>query len=608
MIELPGTSRTWKQVNRSTILGNLMGTFNVDLQSNLGNLQVSNRIKLNTKTGDSNASNLGLATAFKAFDTMIFAIGGSRMFKNTTVSGSSDISKQFVEDTSTGAPTNLDQYSDMETYIGALCVTSPTHLYAKFTNSGDGNGNYIDEYSSLTADTLHLVKYFKKFDRLYVTNGNDNIISFDTSFTAATSGDYFLDVGNFPNHGYISAMAVSSNSIWIGMTRKDLSTNGLTPSNETFIFEWDGISSTVSKPYKIPAVGINAIVIENDIPIAIDTNGILRKFDGTGFSEVGRLPLKKNQLLGTPYTNGTSGRYIHPNGMKATEDGTILALICNTNSYLRDSAPTSNEFLPSGIWEWSKDNGFTHKHALSTVSTTSPNSTDLGQNRLSAVGALHYQRLGNDTSSQTGAILCGAQYYTNATSTNYGIFSESPFPPDAGIYAEGRKMGYLVTTIIHATNIVDVWQKLFVTFKNFVNENDRIVPKYRTTQAKPQLITGTWATTTTFTTTDDVSGKEGYEVEVLQGPNSGWCAHITSISLNAGTYTVTIDETIDNTATTFKARVQNWTKLKQITGGDYGECPIAQNSTDIQLKVVLHFSEDDELQDLILINKPHITQ
>jgi hypothetical protein len=151
---------------------------------------------------------------------------------------------------------------------------------------------------------------------------------------------------------------------------------------------------------------------------------------------------------------------------------------------------------------------------------------------------------------------------------------------------------------------------LWAIYKKFENATDKMIFKYRLTEEDPTYATITWATTSSFTTTTDVTDYVGYEAEIIQGTGSGACPQIVSVTDNAGTYTVVIDNAITGvTATTAKARFQKWIKIGEVSGTimNYKELPIMdKRSTQIQIKGVLEWTGDSELNKMIINSKPYI--
>lgn len=587
MIKIPPSDRKFVQTNRSDFLGNLYSSFNLDLQSNLGVIRIGKRMKFNSSPGS-----LGLSVGFKFFDGRVWTIAGTTVFKNTGF----DLTSAFVADASSSAVTTYDSaYSDLEVFNGALATfnAGTHHLYTKAAD-GSGTGAWTDRGALGSSNTLRKMTYFKKFDRLYF-GGGESIVSCDTSWNIVTTGDYSLTLAlSDSNSGGISSIIAGSDRIWI-VTNHNTNAFGICS-----VFEWDGISAQVTKEYKIVANGIMSIILQDDVPIILDSNGILSKYTGIGFSEIGRFPLRKEQSLGNPSNTGNDARFIHPNGMVLTENDTILALIMNQNDYT--TAPYNiNENLPSGIWEWSSTSNFIHKHPVSYMPVGSTTVTDHGQNIIAKAGGLALLKIAS--TSAKGVLICGAQYYTDATTTAFAIFSESPYPNTGE-----QKYGYFVTTWILSTNVKDSWQKVWARYRQFLNVADKIILKYRTIKADPINVTGTWTSTTTFTTTTDLTALGGYEVEVLQGTGSGKCSHIFSVVNNAGTYTITVDETYTGvTSGTFIARIQAWIKSSSVTGQnkESDHFIIGKESVRIQIKCCMQFTDDDELYELALLNKPN---
>lgn len=189
----------------------------------------------------------------------------------------------------------------------------------------------------------------------------------------------------------------------------------------------------------------------------------------------------------------------------------------------------------------------------------------------------------------------------------------------ATVQAKQENRGYFITPRIQSQNIKDIWQKVFLKFNPLVNEDDKIVIKYRTTKPNRKLrkvylnsITGTWVNSTSFTTTEPRFSEVqvGDELEIVKGAGAGYLAHITEISLNTGTYTVTIDETVQNIVAndTFNYVVDNWSKLREITSstvdGQDGlsEIQLDKKSAWIQFKVELR-GIDISVEELQLINQ-----
>jgi len=169
-------------------------------------------------------------------------------------------------------------------------------------------------------------------------------------------------------------------------------------------------------------------------------------------------------------------------------------------------------------------------------------------------------------------------------------------------------IGYFITPRLNSASLEDSFGKLAIKYKE-LKVDDSITIKYKLSDRPNMpratmgsnlvlqiaLKTGTWTSTTTFTTPYDLSDAlVGDEIEITSGVGAGFIAHIASISLNAGVYTVTLDDAfifaVNNDVMYFA--IDNWTKVQTITkynttNTGYVKLPIDKNSKFVQIKVVL---------------------
>lgn len=593
---------TYLQTNRSDDLGSLWSTFNLDFQSNLGTMRVAPRLKINTSTTDK--ANLGSPTVFKVFDDRYFTIAGARVFKT---SSAYNPASSFGEDGSAGVQTNYDPSdADLEVFDSKLWATGNGSLYSKASN-GSGTGAWTLLSTSPSGTSLMVVG--RKFNRLYVTTGTSQVDSTDGT-TYAASGDYTIQLGN-STENTITSICETSDFIWLGTT------NNSSQNGYGSVYAWDGISAQATNRYYLTAPGAYAMVSYNNIPYVMDTFGILSKFTGTGFEEIGRLPFS-DKLLEDGSSGFASGntRYIHPKGIIPTRNGTFLVFVFNNYD---DPTDSISENCPSGIYEWSEQFGFTHKYSLTYNETGSSTITDYGQNQLGTgaadafVSGLAQAWTPSDSSSRNGMIMCGATFFTNATAQTSAIFVDDSLNTT-------QKKGYFVTTWIPSGEVEDKWLRAWIVFRKFLDSSDSIVLKYRNYEEDPIYATITWVNTTSFTTTTDITaygptatgfnGTTGGEVEGIQGTGSGQCAHITNIVNNGGTYTVTVDSAFTGVTTgTARARFQKWIKLNpEVTGQikSWEQMAILANGVRIQIKGCLTFLGNDEFYKLAIFSNEDI--
>lgn len=602
MIQIP-RNRQFVSSGISDVFGSLWSSFNLNLIDNPGHIRVTPRMMINTN----NITDLDVAVGFENFpdslagNTYYWTVAGKYIWRALVSNGYvTAFAKDGAAGTPNGSTTALSMnsaVSDIVAYGKAFMVASGNNNLYCYTAT---TGQWINPTGApnLTGGVQHpLCVYGARF---YVVDANTAgygvlVRSMDTSFGAPTSsGSNFL---NLDNKSYpvtqITCMRPISNGIWIFTINQ--------AENGNFAFKWDGATANdPNQAFIIPdCSGILSAVIKDDRPWCIDNNGRLLYFNGGTFVPAprGRLPVKNPKQLKNSLSS-TNNRWIHSNGMVVV-DGKIRILINNENS---DNGATIEENLASGIWEYDPNIGWYHINSLNLYTSSI---TDFGQNRVSQVGALYFAKSASTAATANGTILAGAQVFTDASATASNIYYNDTNDTI-------QKYGYFVTTKLYSQNVIDQWQQVIPRFKKFLTATDKLVIKARSDDPVPTEATITWVSTTQFTTTTDVSAYNPTtvqyqpEVEILQGTGGGRCAHITAMSVNAGTYTVTLDETITGATGTAKARFQNWKKIGSYSArtDKFKRFPVTISDTWIQLKVCLLFTGKNELDDVLLVSQP----
>lgn len=573
MIIIPNNKK-WIQPNNSEVLGNIWASFNLDLGDNLGRLRIGSRLVVNVD--ESEDADLGVPVAFEVIDGKKFAVAGATIFKssNTMPQGA------FTQDATSGVPTNLDSsYSDMKSFNGYLYVTA--NSTSVYKTDGSTWGTFTA--GSNTGAPRILVQYG---DRMYMTDGNSKIISWTTADSVSTSGAYTLDFSSNANERKIVFLRASASRIWIGT----MNLNG----GKGAIYEWDGISTQATKLYRLEASGAMSCVIKDDIPYVFDSNGDFLVWNGGNFAKITGLNRENHLLL--LGSNSTTNPFIHRNGMTLVE-GKICALIRGING---DNTSTIEDTIPSGVYEYDKEYGLVHKHSIGLTKSDGTIS-DYGQIKVAKVGALTEINIQDTSSTRNGTFLAGVQAYTNASSTRNIIAYDDSIN-------SLQKAGSIITPKIDSANIDDVWQKVYPKIKRFQNTTDKMVVKYRTDEVDSVEFTGTFTSTTTFTTTADLSSfAVGDEIQIIQGLGSGKPSHITAMSLSTGTYTVTVDETYTGaTSQTFRAKIDKWIKIGSLSNKvvSYLDCSIGIPANWVQFKIwFVVTGRKNELESLVIANQ-----
>lgn len=546
-----------KQLNIGDVQGTLYDTFNCDLTLNKGKLGIGARTIITTDT----VSNMGVTVGFRNFDGRFFAVSGSRVFSNggTTAVGG------FAADASTDTPTSCSaDYSDIEVFNDVLLVSSADKILSKAAD-GSGTGVWTSRRNCTgSAATPHPICVYNNRAYWLDALSPSRIYSMNTSYSVSTSGNYTMTLPAEYNVIWIEAY---SNGIMIGTIHKY--------GGEGLVFDWDGVTENKwNRAYRVFAQGALACYIDNDIPYVINSNAELLQFTGGGFKVAGRLPINKDSLYkATELTK--NDRFIHPNGITSI-NGYISLLINNRSNNPTDVTYQSN--IHSGVWEFDGKSLY-HKHSMSyrTNPALGGYIGDYGQVTLSRVGGLLGTPDSYSYSSATKAnFLAGAEYYTDASSTGYGIWADS-------FYDDIEKCGWFSTVQIRAQHFEEMWNKITLLY-NPTTDN-KFVVKYRTTREDHVDFDITWTSQKTFTTTEATLAV-GDEITIIQGDGSGRVAHITSIT---GTYDVTIDDSVGIVSGTARARKQNWKKIGEITSSSqkYDESIIGVNDTWIEIKVFM---------------------
>lgn len=185
--------------------------------------------------------------------------------------------------------------------------------------------------------------------------------------------------------------------------------------------------------------------------------------------------------------------------------------------------------------------------------------------------------------------------------------------------------GYICTPKIESQNVDDNAQNLYLKYKP-LKDVDSIIIKHKSTDViglpvsvLQRGLNCSWTSSTTFTTTADLSEAYTYlqtsgnecECEIIWGAGAGQMPQISTISVNAGTYTVTLAESVDGVTSgnVCGIIIDNWKKFQTITSSDSNgwlQIPIARTSKWHKFKVELRGVETtvEELQVINKVNTP----
>ena len=421
----------------------------------------------------------------------------------------------------------------------------------------------------------------RRFNKILLV-GNSNFVHVITPFSDGTitgSANVAYKRLVFPAGYEVSWIVVTPSKAWIGLSN--------TVGGDAIASAWDGGEETYEDPAKLFDRWTLAGEEIDGVIFTVNGKGQLLRYNGAAFAQVAAFPVFYSKNRWGTNVFATRPTCLHRNGMRKI-DGRIHMLI----SAGVDAISTEMlENMTSGIYVYDEELGLYNRYTLGQYRATN---NDWGSRTIDVPGALV------ETDIASGHFLAGAKIFTdNATTALYGIF----YADITG--ANGR--GYFVTSQIQGGDASAFWGDLVARFKKLENSTDAIIVKART-EISPTLTFKraaiTWTSTTTFTSTDAdfqyVTG--GEEIEIYVGKGAGATAHVSTISLLTGTYTVTLDEAIPNVSGTAQVFINNFQKIGSITDQSVLDrvLQIFRDSPWVQLKVELRGTvsspEIDELQ------------
>lgn len=602
----PKETKRFSGIYPGNFYGTLWRTFNVDFDRSEGKVSLSRRLQRVVDTSDTNTDTIGTIKAFIRTDAdcndRIWALsdtGASGLKRLYYVIGDSrtDPTSAWSVDTITGSPTNCRDFTVFENDTRGDSVNRNQLLVALDTDvailNDTGNNDWKTNFwssvqvhtgdSGLDSGVPHPIEYFP-FRRIVLLGSKNKIhtISRQSDTQNDTSAVNRL---LFPKEYQAEHIFTTSNRAWILLSH--------IAGGNGKVAEWDGFSETYNEIYDIhsatPLTGVNY----NDVPIVVNNRGQILEYSGAGFSPM----VRNGQVISFPVSEEPSGQItsIAPRGMVVRSDGLIYINVRHSGA--TGTAGATSYKQASGIWCLDPVRGrLYNKHSFN-------DSLGDGMQRVGEVGALY----SINPSSNTRSLLAGGAYLSDATTSRFGIWTlEAPTSTTA-------TRGYLITQYIAASSVKDFFDSMWVRFKRFATGTNRIIVKAKAftelenTSGEPLDATITWASTTTFTLTlaaGDDALAVGDEVEILGGNNSGYLAHITTISgAHAALQTITIDETVNSSTATALARFDRWRKCGVITSTSKYEdvVNISTKGSFIQFKVEMRGPyREMVLQDLIV--------
>lgn len=477
-ISIPTNEKAFRQPNTGDGTGNIFHTFGVDFDFNRGVISSSPNPLSAYNTGD-DASFTGYVAQFVEYNNKIWAIGDEVFRTNTTA----PISGWAVDsDTDTLSPGNT--VTDAVAFDGMLLAIDGDDIWR---NPGDGDWDSwwktLRSQSALTTGSKKLLKV--GFDNnLYILDNQAKLyrVAPDGSGTGTitTSGQGTIDFTN-TDHTF-NCMETTSTRMFIGTSHP----------REGAIIEWDLGPQSISpnKVHPIGAKSVLCIAVWNDTPIAVLSDGSVMIYNGTSFQEYTgfRFPSKNIEL---------EAEFIHNNGWAIIDKMPHFLVSPKVSTGGTDPVEdTTAPFnFPAGVWCLDPDVGLYCRFPMGVGESTQE---DYGQYYLDEPGALFAFK------SKDSKFLCSYDYYDGSGSAKATIS-----------YAD---LDYTKSTHTHFTTPFltgkDVWTKVSGLHKH-LESGEEIRVYYRNKPDDEIRADGYWLDTSTFNTTDSVTGVEVGDMAIV---------------------------------------------------------------------------------------------
>lgn len=598
----PQSTRRWTGPYLGDYYGVLWKTHNINLDGREGKVMLSRRMQRIQDTGEVTGN--AVYSAFTRTDAdCTDRYWGLRLNEGLAKTDSSATplpSDSWDTDGIASSPTTPRDFavgfndSRNDSGRNKLFVTTDSGDIAVLNDTGNNAWTaswWITKHSQATLDTTVLfrpVEYFPFRKITLVGSGNQiHTISRPSDTQNDTVTFARLVIPKALNSQHIFS---TSNRAWILTHHKF--------GGEGKVVEWDGFSETYNEIHSIYGTAALSGVDADGIPIILNDRGAFLEFNGRNFQPM----IRNGQEIAFPLPEGASlisGKdtsmtvSVAPRGMTVGEDGLV-------NINVKEGTVAGERFT-AGIWCL---NPLTGRLYNKTALGRWGDSTDYGHQNISTVGGLYHV----PSSVTSRNLLAGGIINVSVGGTaQTGIWLQ-----EAETSTTLTK-GYFITQFVPASEIQDQWDSVWAIFKRFMTTGSQIILKTRGTRSlylanrRPLSGTITWTSTTTFTLTlasGDDSLAVGDEVEILNGVNAGWLAHITAISgAHAALQTITIDETVTTDSSTSIARFDRWKKLGVISNTSKYEdnLNIGLLSSFLQLKCELRgLANEQELSNLVV--------
>lgn len=501
------------QLNDGDTRGNIYSSFGMDFNE-------AGKIKVNAPTkvffdGVTEANLTNKLLGFVKYNTNKLLGFGAGDAYNLTV----DTFSSYTVSIGDGS---TDSSNGDGVYFNSLALLSGTTTIYSTTN-GTSFTNWWETtlgQSALVASSYDKPRLMRVgFNgNLYISD-NGNKIYYHTGVGAPVkTGNGTIDISL--TNELFTCMETSSTRMWIGT--KNI-------GGEASLIEWDLSlgSETPNRVHKIGAEAVRAIVIHEDTPVAILSDGNVKIFD----YKQGRFVDWEVMKIRVPKGKKLAFNFIHRNGWDIIDGLPHIAITGQIDSTgtKYERAAEQEWAMPSGIYCMEPEKGLYHRFSFGTGDYGAAGTTidNYGEVAATDVGALVA------VDSKTGKFI--VSYETMLTDGTYNPSVAYHINTDV----QGGK-GWLATTF--AMSFREVWKKLDL-FHKPLETGCKIKVYSRAENTAGKLLKGTWTSTTTFNAlTTGLNIAEGNIALVKMGNGSGQWIKVYGATESDTVTTLTIDE------------------------------------------------------------------
>lgn len=590
LYSFPGQSG-WKQTNINDTDGTLYATKNIDLSS--GKLALAPR--MTAFTTSASLATLGLlregAWAGITGRNFVFITSSAIFYGNST------LGTITLENTS-GVPVPTTKNGNVQTFGANLPYVAAGSVVKKFSG-----GAWSASLVSIGSAYPH---------PMCISPGNKLLIGDTYKVHSITTADAVTSfTSTFPIDYSIVDLIADTVRVYVFACHEY-------GGNEAKMFIWDGTSSAFTSSHNIGSMSIQSACISNGNVYVLTVDGDLKLFNGLGFDTVASLPYaarNKETRIGL-YLVATTGNM--DGNIAPSRNGVYINFTTPIEDYSYASVTSkyTGQNMLMGVWEYIPGVGLYHKYSPNyTTDSTAP--TDFGNVDSTNTKSTGIMVLPGASDSNGNApnvklnaygsdVIIGGQIRVDSSTQHYVLCSATT----------GRNIGYFILPKVFPVAVDEVFQKIVIKYNNCFDSSTKIKVKYKvkTKQYLPVTLNqGTWTADNTFTTTDTRCGSiaAGDEVCITSGPGAGKSTQVTSSTLNTGTYTIVVEDTVRPSSSypVTGTVVDNFALLDTLTGSTSNdgvwEIPIPDKNIGgfIQVKVEIDSSERVVIESVDIVTK-----